>query len=544
MRLPLIDGQGNFGSMDGDPPAAERYTEARLARVADALLADIDKDTVDFQPNYDETEPSRRSCRPASRTCWSTARRASPSAWRPTSRRTISARSSTPAAPISTTRRSPIAELMENVPGPDFPTGGIILGRDGTARRLPDRPRRDHHARQDAISRRCARTARRSSSPRCPTRSTRRGCSSASPSASARRRSRASPTCATRATATACALVIELKRDADPDIVLNQLYRHTALQTSFGVNMLALNGGRPEQMTLRDIIEAFIAFREEVITRRTDLPARQGARAGAHPGRPAGRRRQYRRDDRADPRRARSGAARAPAWSARRWPAGDVGAADRAGRRDRAAALAADGTYRLSEEQARAILDLRLQRLTGLERDKIADELQELVDRDRRLSRDPALARAAARGDARRAAGDQGAVRQPAPHRDRGRRVRGRHRGADPARGHGRHGHPCRLHQAGAAVDLSRPAPRRQGPRRHGDPRRGFRQPGVRRHDAHAGAVLHLGRAGLQAQGLPPAAGHAAGARPADGQHAAAWPRARRSRPSCRCPRTRRAGPS
>ena len=133
MRLPLIDGQGNFGSMDGDPPAAYRYTEARLARVADTLLDDLDKDTVDFQPNYDDTEqraqgPAGRFPEPPGQ--WRAA--ASRSAWRPTSRRTISARSSTPAAPISTTRRSPIDELMEYVPAPDFPTGGIIIGRAGT----------------------------------------------------------------------------------------------------------------------------------------------------------------------------------------------------------------------------------------------------------------------------------------------------------------------------------------------------------------------------------------------------------------------------
>jgi DNA gyrase subunit A len=107
MRLPLVDGQGNFGSMDGDAPAANRYTEARLARVADSLLDDLDKDTVDFQPNYDETEREPKVLRPASQTCWSTAPRASRSAWRPTSRRTIWVRSSTPAAPISTTARSP-----------------------------------------------------------------------------------------------------------------------------------------------------------------------------------------------------------------------------------------------------------------------------------------------------------------------------------------------------------------------------------------------------------------------------------------------------
>ena len=285
--------------------------------------------------------------------------------------------------------------------------------------------------------------------------------------------------------------------------------------------MLALNGGRPEQMTLRDVIVAFIAFREEVITRRTTYllnKARERAhilvgllvavanidevialiRAAPDPG------------DARGP--GWSGGAGRPAKSAlwSRWSA-------KTGR-----GSTADGTYQLSDEQARAILDLRLQRLTGLEREKISDELQRAGRRDRRPSRDPALARPAARGAARRADRDQGAVRQPAAHRDRGCRVRGRHRGADPARGHGRHGQPCRLHQAGAAVDLSRPAPRRPRPRRHGDPRGGFPQRGVRRLDPRAGAVLHLVGTGLQAQGVPPAVGHAAGARPADGQSAAA----------------------
>ena len=229
-------------------------------------------------------------------------------------------------------------------------------------------------------------------------------------------------------------VVVELKRDAEPDIVLNQLYRHTALQTSFGVNMLALNGGRPELMTLRDIIAAFIAFREEVITRRTSyLLGKARERAHILVGllvavanideiialiRAA-----------PDPATARAGLRRRGAGRqamSRRWWRWSASPAARSPR---------TAPISLSDEQARAILDLRLQRLTGLERDKIAEELRGADHRDRRLSRNPALARAADRGVARRAAGDQGAVREPAPHRDRGCRVRGRHRGADPARG-------------------------------------------------------------------------------------------------------------
>ena len=224
MRLPLIDGQGNFGSMDGDPPAAYRYTEARLARVAESLLDDLDKDTVDFQPNYDETEREPKVL--------------------PAGFPNLLVNGAQGIAVGMATNIPPhnlgevidaccayldnpaitVDELMEYVPAPDFPTGGIIIGRAGTARRLPDRARRDRAARQDTMSRRCARSARRSSSPRCPIRSTRRSCRSASPNASARSSSRASPTLRDESDRDGVRLVVELKRDAEPDIVLNQLY--------------------------------------------------------------------------------------------------------------------------------------------------------------------------------------------------------------------------------------------------------------------------------------------------------------------------------
>ncbi len=178
--------------------------------------------------------------------------------------------------------------------------------------------------------------------------------------------------------------------------------------------------------------------------------------------------------------------------------------------------------YQLSEAQAKAILDLRLQRLTGLERDKIAGELREMAVKitynleilDSRPKRLDLL-----RTELHR---DEGEVRLAAPDRDPGPGVRGRHRGADPARGHGRHRHPWRLHQARAALDLSRPAARRARAHRHGDARRGFRQPGVRRGHPDADAVLLDPRHGLQVQGLPPAARQSAGARQGADQPAAA----------------------
>jgi DNA gyrase subunit A len=376
MRLPLVDGQGNFGSMDGDAPAAYRYTEARLARAADSLLADLDKDTVDFQPNYDETEREPRVLpagfpnllvNGAQGIAVGMATNIPPH----NLGEVIDASCAYLDNPAIT-----VAELMEYVPAPDFPTGGIIIGRAGTAaayqtgrgaivlraRHHIEEVRREREAivftempyqvNKAKLQERIAECVRdklvegiadmRDESDRDGVR-----------------------------------LVIELKRDADADIVLNQLYRHTALQTSFGVNMLALNGGRPELMNLREVIAAFIAFREEVVTRRTTFLLNK-ARERAHivigllvavanidaiialiRAAP-------------DPAHARAGLV------GRRWPAGDIGplvALVGAG----GGALDADGTYQLSDEQARAILDLRLQRLTGLERDKLAEELRELV---------------------------------------------------------------------------------------------------------------------------------------------------------------------
>src|SRR5438128_10452051 len=374
MSLKLVDGQGNFGSMDGDSPAAYRYTEARLARVADSLLADLDKDTVDFQPNSDgtETEP-----------------KVLPAGFPHllvNGAQGIAVGMATNIPPHNLgevidaccayldNRDITIDELMEHVPAPDFPTGGIIIGRAGThaayktgrgavvvrakshveeirqgrdAIVFTEMPYQVNKAKLQERIAECVREKLVEGISDMRDESDRDG----------------------------VRLVVELKRDADPDIVLNQLYRHTALQTSFGVNMLALNGGRPEQMTLKDVIQAFVAFREEVSTRSTTHRLNK-ARERAHilvgllvavasideiialiRAAP-------------DPAAARAG------LIGRRWPAADV-APVLAQLGEEGRALDPDGLYQLSDEQARAILDLRLQRLTGLERSKIAEELDE-----------------------------------------------------------------------------------------------------------------------------------------------------------------------
>lgn len=379
MRLPLIDGQGNFGSMDGDPPAAMRYTEARLAKSAETLLDDIDKDTVDFQPNYDESahEPVVLPARfpnllvnGASGIAVGMATNIPPH----NLREVIDACIAYIENPAITAQ-----ELMEIVPGPDFPTGGLILGRAGIrAAQMTGRGsvvmralthietgRGDRESiivteipfqvNKSRMIERIAEVVRDK---------TVEGISDLRDESDRH----------------GVRVVIELRRDAMTDVVLNQLFRHTPMQTSFGVNMLALDNGRPRMMPLRDIVSAFVVFREEVITRRTAyLLGKARERAHVLAGllvaitnldpvieliRAA-----------PDPQTARE------RLMARDWPAGDV--APFIALIDDPGHAVVDGHYRLSEAQARAILELRLQRLTGMEREKLVQETEELADKIR-----------------------------------------------------------------------------------------------------------------------------------------------------------------
>ena len=375
MRLPLIDGQGNFGSMDGDPPAAMRYTEARLDKAAASLLSDIDKETVDFQANYDDSsqEPSvLPAIYPNLLVNGANGIAVGMATNIPTHNlaEVIDACCAFIDNPDVT-----IDELITLVPGPDFPTGGIVLGKSTLreiyrigrgsivmrGRAAVEELRKDriaivvseipYQVNKARLIERIAEVARdrlvdgigdlRDESDREGVR-----------------------------------VVVEIKRDVNPEVVLNQLYRYTPLQTSFGVNMLALNGGRPELMGLREVIAAFIAFRDEVITRRTRFELRE-ARKKAHiliglalavvnldPVIEIIR-------QAPDPGAARAGLMEKP------WPVKDIAAY--IGLINEPGRGVIDGTYQLSEEQAKAILDLRLQRLTGLERDKIGQDLKSLT---------------------------------------------------------------------------------------------------------------------------------------------------------------------
>ena len=375
MRAPLIDGQGNFGSVDGDPPAAMRYTEVRRAKIAHALTEDIDKETVEFRDNYDGTErepvvlPSRFP--------------------------NLLVNGSSGIAVGMATNIPPhnlgevidaclayindpsinLEALTEIVPGPDFPTGALLIGKQNAraalargrgsilmrARCAVEEIRKDREAiivtelpyqvNKAVLTERIAELVRD-------------------------KRVEGISDIRDESDRSGMRLVIELKRDASSEVVLNQLYRFSNLQQSFGVNMLALNDGRPIQMNLKELLAAFVNFREEVVTRRTKFDLSK-ARDRGHIL--VGLAVAVANID--DVIKLIRGAPDAVAareqLMARAWPARDVGPL---------VALIADprhkvdegNTVRLSEEQAKAILELRLQRLTGLGRDEINDEAQKL----------------------------------------------------------------------------------------------------------------------------------------------------------------------
>jgi len=378
MRLPLLDGQGNFGSIDGDPPAAYRYTEVRMEKVATAILEDVEKDTVDYQPNYDgsENEPIVLPARfpnllinGAGGIAVGMATNIPPH----NLGEVIDATTTMIDNPEITD-----TELLEIVPGPDFPTGGIILGHAGSRSALLkgrgsvvmrgvatiEEIRKDRYAiivteipfqvnKAHMVERIAGLVREKKVEGIADIRdeSSRQG----------------------------IRVVIELRRDATPDVVLNQVYRHSQLQTSFGVNMLALNAGRPQQLSLRDVLVAFIAFREDVVTRRTKFELNK-ARDRAHIL--VGLAIAVANIDEivALIRKAPDPATAREQLMARDWPAKDLAPLVFLVADPRHMMIEGD-LLRLSEEQARAILDLRLQRLTALGRDEIGDELKALADK-------------------------------------------------------------------------------------------------------------------------------------------------------------------
>ncbi|UWR05008.1 DNA gyrase subunit A [Ruegeria conchae] len=376
MSLPLLDGQGNFGSMDGDNPAAMRYTEVRMDKPAASLLADIEKDTVDFQDNYDgkDKEPTVLPARFPNMLVNGAGGIA------------VGMATNIPPHNLGEVVDATLAliddpdltseQLIEYVPGPDFPTGGVMLGRSGArkaylegrgsviirAKTRVEELRKDRYAivvdeipyqvNKAAMIEKIAEAVRE-------------------------KRIEGVSHVQDESDRNGVRVVVELKRDATPEVVLNQLYRFSPMQTSFGCNMLALNGGRPEQLTLRRFLTSFIDFREDVVARRTAYDLRK-ARERSHIlcGLAVA---VSNVDEVVATIRSSADAAQArEKLMTRRWPAADIEGYLRL-IDDPLSKMNDDGTYNLTEVQARAILELRLQRLTQLGVKEVTDELEELA---------------------------------------------------------------------------------------------------------------------------------------------------------------------
>ncbi len=375
LRMPLIDGQGNFGSVDGDPPAAQRYTECRLQKVSHALLDDLDKETVDFRDNYDGTmsEPVVVPAKFPNLLVNGAGGIAVGMATNIPPHNLVEVLDGCTALIDNPAIELP--ELMQIIPGPDFPTGSMILGRSGirsayetgrgsvvqrgVARVEPMRGDREqiiiteipYQVNKSTMIEKMAELVRE-------------------------KRIEGISDLRDESDRDGYRVVIELKRDANADVILNQLYRYTPLQTSFGCNMVALNGGKPEQLTLLDMLRAFVNFREEVVSRRTKYLLRK-ARDRAHVL--VGLAIAVANIDEviALIRKAPDPATAREQLMTRRWPAHDVESLIRL-IDDPRHRINEDLTYNLSEEQARAILELRLARLTALGRDEIDEELNKI----------------------------------------------------------------------------------------------------------------------------------------------------------------------
>ena len=377
MRLPLIDGQGNFGSMDPDPPASMRYTEARLQRVTNSLLDDLDKDTVDFIDNYDGSrkEPSVLPARfpnllvnGAGGIAVGMATNMPPH----NLGEVIDGCLAYIENPSITTE-----QLFEIIPGPDFPTAPLILGSSGS--------RAAYLTGRGSILQRCRHEIEEGRGDRraivltsIPYQVGKAGLVEKIAEAAKDKRIEGVSDIRDESNRDGVRVVIDLKRDASPEVVLNQIWRYTPAQSSFPANMLAIRGGRPEILSLRDIISAFISFREEVITRRTKFELNK-ARDRAHIL--LGLVVAVTNLDEVVKiiRGSRNPAAAREALLTRDWPIGDIAQYIRLVEAIEPDAEQSGGTYRLSEIQVRAILDLRLHRLTALGRDEIGDELKELA---------------------------------------------------------------------------------------------------------------------------------------------------------------------
>ena len=494
MRYPLVDGQGNFGSVDGDPPAAMRYTEARLSRIATALLEDIDKETVDFRPNYDESEfePEVLPTRVPNLLVNGSSG--------------IAVGMATNIPPHNLTEiidatvlliRHPETQLdkiMEIVKGPDFPTGGFILGRQGildafrTGRgslkiraKATIEPMRKGDREHIVVT-------------EIPYQVNKSRLIESAAALVNEKKIEGISEIRDESDRDGMRIVFELKRGEQADVILNNLYKHTQLQISFGIINLSIVNGQPRELSLISTIKYFIEHRVDVVRRRTDYELRK-AREREHILlgfrvaldnmdevirliRAAG-----------SPKEARESLVAAST----RFVFNPLYLKTAGG---------AEPLSRLSEKQAQAIIELQLQRLTGMEREKIATELADIQRRIGEYLEILGSEKGPARSDRQRASGSSERTRRRAPHADHRRSRRDSSRRSRSGGRHGRHRHSRRLSQAHGGRYLPAADARRQGPDRHGYAYGGFRRVLPRGLNAQLPADLHQQRQGLLAEDL------------------------------------------
>ena len=483
MRYPLIDGQGNFGSIDGDPPAAYRYTECRLTRLAERMLADIDKDTVDFIPNFDgsDTEPEVLPAQVPNLLINGSDGIA------------VGMATNIPPHNLGEVCDAMLAlienpdltleKILDIIPGPDFPTGGQLLGRQAVRQAYLDK-RGILTMRALAVVETDKRSGRASIIVReIPYQVNKTRLIERIAELVNDRRIEGISDLRDESDRDGMRIVIELKRDDEPKIVLNQLFKLTQMQESYGLIMLAIHEGRPREMDLREMLVAFLDHRRRVMTRRTQFELRQAE-------------------------------ARLHVLEGLLVALQNLDAVIKLIRAAKDAETARNelmDRFKLSQIQAQAILDLTLRRLTSLERGKIEDEHKEILANDHPLPGDPRRRARADEAHRRRDRGHQEGVRRSAPHPDyRGRR-RLLDRGPDRRRGRAGHRHARRLYQAHSAVALSHPAARRPRQNRRDHRRGGFRRASGARSRRTIGCCSSPPRQGLRAQGYElPEGGRAA----------------------------------
>ena len=481
MRYLLVDGQGNFGSIDGDPPAAMRYTEVRMARIAEELLADLEKNTVNFVPNYDESleEPTVLPAKIPLLLLNGTAGIA------------VGVATNIPPHNLREVIDGTIAMirdpeitidgLMHYIQGPDFPTAGFINGREGilSAYRTG---RGIIRVRARALIEKNARNDRESIVvTELPYQVNKANLIEKIAELVKEKKIGGIADLRDESDREGIRVVLDLKRDEVSAIILNQLYKHTQMESTFGIIMLAIDRGQPRVFNLKEILQSFLDFRKQVVVRRTAFElARARERAHILEGLIIAL-------DRID----------------------EVIAVIKASGNPPEAAAALCSRFGLSELQAKAILEMRLQRLTGLERDKIDAEYAEisaLIHKLQGILDDPQKVLDVIVEELDR---DPGALRRRAAHGDRLQLRGDQHRGPDRRRGHGRHRLPCRLHQTQRREPLQEPAPGRQGQDRDGDEGGGFRRADLHRHHPPLRPDLHEQGPPLLAEGLPDPAGRA-----------------------------------